>query len=222
MIPYQQLQNLNQFTTLQSAVFLHGFEISTSVFTRSPFEVQIKNSQTDYLGIRVNLLVTSTTQVHAIFMSYIVFPSLNNQNMAVGILELTNPAIQPLGSQITSSPAFIRFHGISGFIIIQSQTFSSISLTVDWSASTNSFNFTYGNTIYQYLSYSYFFLIGNQCQSCPGFPINHNNQCVAFCPQGTYQSNNQCITCPPNQFWTGFACIACPNGQFYNNNTRIC
>jgi len=57
-------------------LFLHGFEISTSVVNgnnRSPYEIQIIGSSSNISGIAISLSVTTITQVNSIYISYFAF-----------------------------------------------------------------------------------------------------------------------------------------------------
>jgi hypothetical protein len=61
---------------------LNGFEVSSVLVNSSyasPFEVQVVSSALTAQGITVLLSTTSATQVHSVFVSYIVYdPSIPN------------------------------------------------------------------------------------------------------------------------------------------------
>lgn len=64
-----------------------------------------------------------------------------------------------------------------------------------------SFTFNVGDqSLLKYLSFSFVFFTGSECQDCPGFEIFYNNTCIAICPAGTYVTpDNTCIDCGPGR-----------------------
>lgn len=61
---------------IEHMLFLQGFQITTQSYdynTYSPFEVQIVESITNSTGIAVLLSVTTITQVHNIYISYLAW-----------------------------------------------------------------------------------------------------------------------------------------------------
>ena len=96
---------------------MNGFEISS--VNGSPFEVQVVRSELSAKGITVLLSSTSATQVHALFVSYIVYdpsiPNLVAGNYAYSEYKPSNSLSfrPPIG--VTDNNA--AFHGFSGFIV---------------------------------------------------------------------------------------------------------
>lgn len=65
-----------QMGKIEHMLFLQGFQITTQSYdynTYSPFEVQIVESITNSTGIAVLLSVTTITQVHNIYISYLAW-----------------------------------------------------------------------------------------------------------------------------------------------------
>jgi hypothetical protein len=148
---------------------------------------------------------TSATQVHSIFVSYVVYDP-NIQNLVAGgyvynkYVATNSLAFTP---PIGVSNNNVAFHGFNGFIINNNKadiavTGGIVKGNLTFSASAN----------FYYLSYNYFFLIGGPCGQCVGFNINFNGNCVATCPPSSYSNGVTCITCTTGQVWNGTACVA--------------
>ena len=79
----------NQFfphNPVQHLLFLNGFEISAqkiNATSLSPFEVQLIESSADSTGIRAMISVTTITQVHNLYVSFIAWSS-SSLNIAAG------------------------------------------------------------------------------------------------------------------------------------------
>jgi hypothetical protein len=102
-------------------VFLHGFEISTQLFSenaRSPFELQVLQTATNSSGIVVFFTVTTITQVQAIHLSYVIWGSTN-----LTIVDGKWSSDEFTGGEINHIPYsnigrnYARIFGLTGFII---------------------------------------------------------------------------------------------------------
>ena len=191
----------------KALTFLNGFEISSVRVNSSyntPFEVQLLSNNVTAQGITLIISSTSATQIHSLFVSYVVYDPfiLNlvvgsyvyNKYSAVSSLFFTPP--------IGVSNNNLAFHGLNGFIV--SNNAGSFGL----GASLTNGNVTFASlgSIY-YLSYNYFFLIGGPCGQCVGYNINYNGNCVATCPPSSYFNGVTCITCKTGDVWNGKECI---------------
>ena len=77
-IPFKNAKNAHT----SALTFLHGFEISSVSVNSSyltPFEVQVIKSECTTHGISLILSSTSATQIHSLYVSYILYdPALIN------------------------------------------------------------------------------------------------------------------------------------------------
>jgi hypothetical protein len=136
----------------------------------TPYEIQITISKITHQSIEILMSSTSATQVHSLFVSYLVYnpKSVNlvagnyiyNQYFPSNFLSFQ----PPIG--VTNNNA--AFHGFSGFIIKNHQR----DLVISSFLSNGNLTFT-TNSNYYYLSYSYFYLIGGPCGQCPGYNISY-------------------------------------------------
>ena len=172
---------------------MNGFEISSVAVNSSyasPFEVQVVNSELSDKGITILLSSTSATQIHSVFVSYIIYdPSLPNLvagNYLYREYKQSNSLAfrPPIG--ISNNNA--AFHGFTGFIIRNNNG----NLALRGELNNGSLAFTTSSN-YLYLSYSYFYLIGGACGQCIGLNIAHEGNCVAACPAGTTSNGLICV-----------------------------
>ena len=156
-------------------------------------------------GISVLISSTSATQVHSIFVSYVVYDP-NIQNLVAGSYVynkyVASNSLQ-FAPPIGISNNNVGFHGFNGFIINNNKA----NVAVSGGVSKGNLSFSASANFY-YLSYNYFFLIGGPCGQCVGFNINYNGNCVASCPPSSYFNGVTCITCTAGQVWNGSACVA--------------
>ena len=191
----------------KALTFLNGFEVSSvginsTYFT--PFEVQLLSNNVSGQGISLLISSTSATQIHSLFVSYVVYDPYI-LNLVVGSYVYKQYA--PVSSLLFTPPIGVSnnnlaFHGFNGFILANNGAPFALG------ASLNNGNLTFASAsnIY-YLSYSYFFLIGGHCGQCLGYPINYNGNCVATCPPSSYFNGETCITCKAGDVWNGKQCI---------------
>jgi len=198
----------NRFTT--ALTFLNGFEISSMSVNSSyltPYELQIVRSAITHQGISLHISSTSATQIHSLYVSFIVYdPELINLvagNYLYAEYRATSSLVHapPIGV----SNHNLAFHGFTGFIIGNNRAAfrasgDLINGNVTLTAASN----------YLYLHYSYLFLIGGPCGQCEGFHIHHNGNCVATCPPSSYYNGVTCVTCTDEQVWNGKECVARP------------
>lgn len=205
-IPFKNPKN-----TYQTALtFLNGFEISSVSVNSSyvtPFEVQILKSSCTSQGISLLLSSTSATQVHSLYVSYVLYnPALIN--LVAGSYEYAE--YKPTSSLLHAPPIGVSnnnlaFHGFSGFIISNNKA----GFLADGSLINGNLTFT-SSSNYYYLCYSYLFLIGGPCGQCEGYYIHYNGECVATCPPSSYYNGVTCVTCTAEQVWDGKQCVAKP------------
>jgi cysteine-rich repeat protein len=169
----------------------------------TPFEVQLLSSNVSAQGISLLVSSTSATQIHSLFVSYIVYDPFI-QNLVVGSYVYNK--YTPTSSLLFTPPIGVSrnnlaFHGFNGFIVSNGGSFGlGASLT------NGNLTFAAVNHIY-YLSYNYFFLIGGPCGQCVGYHINLNGSCVATCPPSSYYNGVTCITCKTGDVWNGKECV---------------
>ena len=100
---------------------------------------------------------------------------------------------------------YARLHGITGFII--NQNHQEISFDAVWTGVKFIFDLGYSQMLTKYLNYHYFFVMGSECEDCPGYPITHESRCVNVCPIGYFVTPEKvCMTCGDGQYWNGTAC----------------
>jgi hypothetical protein len=237
--------------TVTALTFIHGFDISSNkVFgSQSPFEVSIINKAINATGISVTIEVTTVTQVHSLFVSYIAYGTGFSGFVSGNYLFDTYIPSASLSYSISQNLTndIVDFYGFNGFILDNNG--ADFQLSAAWTGSK--FNFVTKSN-YRYVNFNYFFWIGTSCSDCSGYPIYYNNSCIAYCPTGANYNGNTCITCvasqswngtacvnrcsngkiwdipsqtcicPSGQFWNGYACIVCPNGKTWSVNTQSC
>lgn len=177
-------QNINAVNAL---TFLNGFEISSISVNSSyltPYEVQILSSAVTNQGISLIISSTSATQIHSIFVSYVAYDS-SIQNLVGGSYSYTQynavsslSFLTPIG--VTNNN--VAFHGFNSFIIRNNRQSFSLSGALD---KNSNLVFT-TSSLFFYLGYSYFYLIGGPCGQCVGYSINYNGNCLASCPPNSY------------------------------------
>lgn len=195
----------------KALTFLNGFEISSvnpNGNFNTPYDLQLTVKGVSSSGVTVLVSTTSATQVHALFVSYIVYdPSINGvlgQNVVYDdyVGTKTHQFVTPAASDAS---LHLLFWGVNSFII--SNTGSTFGLSIAPNAqgiqSMAASNFFY-------LSYGVFGLSGGKCGQCSSYSIFYNGQCVASCPPSSYYNGVTCVTCTSAQVWNGTACVARP------------
>ena len=201
-------------------------------------QVSVKGVSTN--GVTLLISTTSATQVHSLFVSYIVYdPTING---ALGQTVLYDQYVGTMTHQLTLAAASdaslqLLFWGISSFII--SNTGSTFGLDIAPNSQGIQVN---SASNFFYLSYGVFALSGGKCGQCKSYSIFYNDQCVASCPPSSYYNGNTCVVCTSSQVWNGTACvvkpvtpvnpvnpvnptaptITCPRGTWWDNQQLRC
>ena len=191
----------------RALTFINGFEVSSVSVNSSystPFEVQLLSNNVSSQGITLVVSSTSATQVHSLFVSYVVYdPFILNLVVGSYVYNKYSPVLSLIFTPpIGVSNNNVAFHGLNGFIV--SNNGGSFGLGA--SLSNGNITFASLSNIY-YLSYNYFFLIGGPCGQCVGYNINYNGSCVATCPPSSYFNGVTCIVCKTGDVWNGKECI---------------
>jgi hypothetical protein len=194
----------------KALTFINGFEISSinvNATYLTPFEVEVVSSSVKQQGITLVISSTSATQIHSLFISYVVYDPYI-QNLVAGSYVYSQYA--PVNSLTYTPPIGVSknnlaFHGFNGFIVAN----PSLPLSLGGQLSNGNISIVSTSSLY-YLSYNYFFLIGGPCGQCVGFNINYLNNCVATCPPSSYYNGVTCVVCLAGQVWNGTACVVIP------------
>lgn len=181
LLPFR---SISQVSKLHHNVFLHGFEISSQLYSaqsKSPFEIQIVDSVTNSSGIAIFFSVTTITQVHSIHISYIAWETTNIdivtgkyvQNID-NLIEISHTPISRVGRN------YARIFGITGFII--NNKGQEITFSTNWSGTMFNFILDASTPFIKYLSFEYLFFLGSECSDCVDYPLIFEGTCRKFCP----------------------------------------
>lgn len=182
-------------------------------------------SSANVSGIAASLSVTTNTQVNSVFISYVAFQTSTLSIVGGGYLYDSSTAANAglfYAPESNIPRNFARLYGLTGFVLNYSNR--KISFGAKWDGFTFTFNVGADQSLLKYLSFSFIFFTGSECQDCPGYEIFNNNTCVAFCPAGTAVTpDNTCIDCGPGREWNGTACVtSCTQGRYLSNITGVC
>ena len=171
----------------------------------TPYEIQITVSKINIQSIEILMSSTSATQIHSLFISYLVYnPNMINLVAGNYVYNQYFPSNYltfqtPIGVSSNNG----AFHGFNGFIVKNHQR----DLALTFLLANGNLTFTTSSNYY-YLSYSYFFLIGGPCGQCPGYGISFEGRCHNACPIGS--------------FFNGVTCVICLSGQVWDARNRQC
>lgn len=173
----------------------------------TPFELQVVVNSVSAQGITILISTTSATQVHSLFISYIIYdPTILNAvgtewayDKYIGIASYSHK----YSTDFTSVTAHLV--GISGFIASNPGS-SPFYLTIGYDAASNSATAKSSANFY-YLVVSGFYLLGGSCGQCKGYSIPYNGNCVAACPPSSYFNGVTCVVCNSGQVWNGTNCV---------------
>ena len=147
--------------------------------------------------------VTTVTQVNSIFVSYLAYQQTTLQYVAGN-----HYFDRALGGILSHTPSsnvprnYARLFGLTGFVI--NYNAQRLTLETMWDSFTFDFIFGESQQLIQYMSYSYIFFYGSECQDCPGYNLVFNGTCVNFCPDSTYKTpENVCLSCGEGKHWNG-------------------
>lgn len=106
----------------KALTFINGFEISSISVNSSyltPFEVQLVSNSVSQTGITVVISSTSATQVHSLFISYVVYDPYILNLVAGSYLynKYTRNTYLVFTPPIGISNNNVAFHGFNGFIL---------------------------------------------------------------------------------------------------------
>ncbi len=162
--------------------------------------MQVVVSRVSSQGISLLVGSTSATQVHSIFVSYVVYdPSIQNMVAGSYVYQQYHPSsFLQFAPPIGLSNNNVAFHGFNSFIVTNTQ--SDLQLTGRLSNGNLTFS---TSSFYYYLSYSYFYFIGGPCGQCTGFNIAFNGNCVSTCPPNSYFNGSTCVYCQDGFIWNG-------------------